>query len=69
MLSIIRKSFNKTNVKHINHLTSIGRMETITIPKEEYENLKKRANIDEELLADLIEGIEDIKAGRVRRVK
>ena len=44
-------------------------METITIPKEEYENLKKRANIDEELLADLIEGIEDIKAGRVRRVK
>ena len=69
MLSIIRKVFKKTSVKHINHLTSIGRMETITIPKEEYENLKKRANIDEELLADLIEGIEDIKAGRVRRVK
>ena len=44
-------------------------METVTIPKQEYGKLKKRANIDEGLLADLIEGFEDIKAGRVRRVK
>ncbi len=44
-------------------------METITIPKKEYEQLKKKANIDEELFNQLVESLEDIKAGRVRRVR
>ena len=44
-------------------------METITIPKEEYEQLKKKANIDEDLFNQLVESLEDIKAGRVRRVR
>ena len=41
-------------------------METITIPKEEYEELKKKAEIDEELLQELVQGL---KAGKVKRVK
>jgi len=44
-------------------------METITIPKEEYEELKKKAEIDEELLQELVQGLKDIKAGKVKRVK
>jgi len=44
-------------------------METITIPKEEYERLKMQANIDVELLKQLTESLKDIKEGRVRRVK
>ena len=44
-------------------------METITIPKEEYKELKKKAEIDEELLHELVQGLKDIKAGRVKRVK
>lgn len=40
--------------------------ETITIPKEEYESLKKKARLDESLLVSLIKGLEDIKAGRIK---
>ena len=41
-------------------------METITIPKEEYEDLKKKAELDEDLMVKLVRGLEDIKAGRIR---
>lgn len=41
-------------------------METVTIPKEEYETLKKKADLDEDLLIKLIRGLEDIKAGRIK---
>ncbi len=41
-------------------------METITIPKKEYESLKKKAEPDEELLISLVKGLEDIKAGRIK---
>jgi len=41
-------------------------METVTIPKEEYERLKKESEVDEELLASLVRGLEDIKAGRIK---
>ena len=41
-------------------------METVTIPKEEYENLKEKAEVDESLLISLVKGLEDIKAGRVK---
>ena len=40
--------------------------ETVTIPKEEYESLKKKAGIDENLLLSLVRGLEDIKAGRIK---
>ena len=41
----------------------------VTIPKERYIELKKRANLDEELLIKLIRGLEDIKAGRIKEWK
>lgn len=44
-------------------------MEEITIPREEYERLKMQANIDLELLKQLMRSFKDIKFGRVRRVK
>lgn len=44
-------------------------METIIIKKNDSKNLKKEPVVDKELLADLIQGFEDIKAGRVRRVR
>lgn len=44
-------------------------METVTIPKKEYENLKKQAGIDMEFLKELMSSFKDIKEGRVRRVK
>lgn len=40
--------------------------ETICISKEEYEFLKKKAEVDEVLLDKIAKGLEDIKAGRVR---
>jgi hypothetical protein len=43
-------------------------METVTIPKEEYLKLKKYAEVDEDLLNQLVSSLEDIKAGRIRRV-
>lgn len=43
--------------------------EMIKIPKVEYEELKRKAEVDEELLQELVEGLKDIKAGRVIRVR
>lgn len=43
--------------------------DNITIPREEYEILKKSSNIDTDLLMQLIRSLKDIKCGRVRRVK
>jgi len=44
-------------------------METITISKSEYERLKMQAEIDVELLKQLMESFKDVKEGRIRRVK
>ena len=44
-------------------------MEMISIPKDEYERLKMQANIDVELLNQLVRSIKDIKEGKVIRVK
>lgn len=41
----------------------------VTIPKAEFEELKRKAEIDEELLEELVQGLKDIKAGNVRRVR
>lgn len=41
-------------------------METITIPKAEYEKLKKEAEIDMELVNKVKRSLEDIKHGRVK---
>ena len=41
-------------------------METLTITKEKYLTLKSKAELNEDLLAKLIHGLEDIKAGRIK---
>jgi len=41
-------------------------MDTVAIPREEYEMLKQKAEIDENLLISLVKGLEDIKAGRIK---
>ena len=43
-------------------------METVTIPKEEYTRLRKLEEIDQELLNQLVSSLEDIKAGRIRKI-
>lgn len=43
--------------------------DTITITKGKGARLKKEAEVDEELLAELVQGLKDIKEGRVKRVK
>lgn len=40
---------------------------TITITKEEYKKFKKLEKIDYELLGKIARGIEDIKAGRIKK--
>jgi len=44
-------------------------METITISKREYDSLKKQAMIDMGFLRELMDSFNDIKEGRVRRVR
>lgn len=44
-------------------------MEIISIPKDEYEKLKAQANIDIDLLKQLVRSLKDIKEGKVIRVK
>jgi PHD/YefM family antitoxin component YafN of YafNO toxin-antitoxin module len=40
-------------------------METVTIPKEEYEALKKEAEIDLELVEKIKRSLDDVKLGRI----
>ena len=44
-------------------------MEMIKISKDEYERLKMQANIDLDLLQQLVRSVKDIKEGNVIRVK
>ena len=44
-------------------------MESVTISKEEYERLKMQANIDVDLLKQLVRSLKDMKEGRVMRIK
>ena len=44
-------------------------MEMVKISKDEYEKLKMQANIDVELLQQLVRSLKDIKAGRVIRTR
>lgn len=44
-------------------------METITIPKREYETLKKQAQIDMDVLHQFMNSLADIKAGRIKKVR
>ena len=41
-------------------------METVTISKGEYKELKKKASLSEDLLAKLVRGLEDIREGRIK---
>lgn len=41
-------------------------METITITKQEYKELKKKADLSEDILLKLVRGLEDIKQGRIK---
>lgn len=43
--------------------------EMITIPKIKFEELKRKAEIDEGLLQELVQGLKDIKSGNVKRVR
>ena len=43
--------------------------ETVTIPKKEYEQLKRQAKVDPEFLKELAQSLKDIKEGRVRQVR
>lgn len=44
-------------------------MDMITIPKNEYEKLKMQANIDVDLLKQLVKSVKDVKEGKIIRVK
>ena len=41
-------------------------MEMITIPKKEYEVLKKKSELDDNLLMKLVKGLEDIRLGKIK---
>lgn len=44
-------------------------MKTVTIPEKEYKRLKACEKENNELLKDLVEGIKDIKEGRVKPIE
>ncbi|MBI3037100.1 hypothetical protein HYY73_05130 [Candidatus Woesearchaeota archaeon] len=43
--------------------------ETVTIPKEEYQKLKRQSQLDMDILHQLMSSFKDMKEGKVRRVK
>ena len=45
------------------------KQEMVTIPKQEYEALKVKADIDLDILKEFAASFLDIKQGKVRRVK
>lgn len=55
-------------IKCVNNKTNM-KQETITIPREEYKRLKKLEKIDWELVQSFKNSLEDLKEGRIKRVK
>lgn len=47
----------------------MNNMEMVTISKKEYEALKRKAKVNDELMRDLVAGLEDVKAGRIKPLK
>lgn len=43
--------------------------ETVTIPKQEYDMLKRQAKVDMNLLQQFMSSLADIKSNRVKRVR
>lgn len=41
-------------------------METVTIVKERYKEMKEKAKLNDELLTKLIRGLEDVRQGRIK---
>jgi phage pi2 protein 07 len=56
--------------KYINHNVLLYNMppETVIITKKEYQDLKKHAQVDKELLKDIATGIKDILQGKVKEI-
>ena len=50
-------------------IKTIMKQETITIPQEEYKRLKKLEKIDWDLVQSFKNSLEDLKEGRIKRVK
>ena len=44
-------------------------MEKVTIPKKDFEKLKKESEVDQELVRKIKKGLEDIKQGRIKEWK
>jgi len=44
-------------------------METVTIPKAEYEKIMKKSKIDWDLVNQIKRGLEDVKHGRIKEWK
>ena len=44
-------------------------METVIIPKKEFEKLKKESEVDQELVRKIKKSLEDIKHGRIKEWK
>jgi hypothetical protein len=44
-------------------------MDTVSIPRKEYEELKKKAEVDQELVNKIKRSLEDIKHGRITEWK
>ncbi len=42
-------------------------MKTVTIPRTEYNKLKKLEEVDTHLLIKIVRGLEDIKTGRIKK--
>ncbi len=42
--------------------------ETVTIPKEEYDRLKKKEKVDTELLEDIAHGMKDVLTGKIKEI-
>jgi len=49
-------------------VSSSMKQETVTIPKEEYAKLKKKAEIADDIILQLESSLKDAEAGRIRRV-
>jgi len=41
-------------------------METVTIPREEYSTLKKKAEASDDLLIKLVKSLENIRLGKIK---
>jgi len=64
----LQSLLDNRKIYNINNINNKMKSQMVTIPKQEYLELKKYKRLDTELLVDITNGIKDVITGKVKEI-